>query len=397
MSAVRYTLRPATFADVAPVAALLREAKFKARSEAGWRWLFHDNPAHRRQDPPPPMGWVLDRDGALDGYLGNVHLDYVLDGKPVRAATCTSYYVRPEARSESTRLMSAFFRQPGVELYLSTTANAQSDPIYRLYKAAVPEDASFAHGLVWIADDSAVLRDGLAALGVPRALARGTAAVVAPISRLTRALVGFAHAPRRDAESVVRLRPAEIDGRFDALWERVASAPGLRVRRDSESLRWYLSDPDAGGEPAIFALSDGQGIAGYAAAARHRPPGASALQLRLLDVLVRPGAERAIPALLAAVVRHAREIGAGLVYSAPCGAALAAEFKRLRPYAHRHDYAAHFLRAAARGDTAQLTRAGVWQASALDGDTPFCIEHEAAAHSSSPRQAGTQAENLDSR
>src|SRR5687768_10178779 len=93
----RHRLRPVTFDDVDAIAALLGEARFKARSHAGWRWLFEQIPAHRRRDPAPAMGWALERDGALQGYLGNVHLDYVLDGAPVRAATCTSYYVRPSA------------------------------------------------------------------------------------------------------------------------------------------------------------------------------------------------------------------------------------------------------------------------------------------------------------
>ena len=56
------------------------------------------------------------------------------------------------------------------------------------------------------------------------------------------------------------------------------------------------------------------------------------------------------------------------------GAALAAQLKRLRPYVLRHARTSHLLRAARPAETAELARAGVWQATALDGDTPFCIE-----------------------
>jgi hypothetical protein len=122
-----------------------------------------------------------------------------------------------------------------------------------------------------------------------------------------------------------------VDVRFDRLWARVASAPGLRVRRDAASLRWYLSDPDAGGVPVIFAMAEGDELVGYAVVARHRPHGAAGAQLRILDMVVRPGGEKTVRPLLSRVLAHARETGAGLVYCAPCGASLAGELKALGP------------------------------------------------------------------
>jgi len=386
----RYTLRPTTLADVESVNALLREVAFKPRSKAGWRWLFLDNPASRRQASPPAMGWVLERGGALHGYVGNVHLDYVLDGKPVRAATCTSDYVRPGARAESTRLMSAFFRQRGVDIFLNTTANEFSEPIYRLFKAAAPADSSFSEGLVWVANDRIALRDTFAHAGLPRALAGFLAAACAPASLLVRSLTGFAKPPRHTStDAVLEFRPDQIDARFDRLWEQVAAAPGLRVRRDAARLRWYLSDPDAGSVPVIFALADEEGLLGYAAAARHRSATAPRTQMRIIDLVVRPGAARAVPVLLQRVLAHARDTGAGLVFCAPGGASLATELKTLRPYRLRHSYASHLLRASQGSDTARLAAPGVWEATALDGDAPFCIENAGiGALVSASRQPG---------
>ena len=371
----RHALRPATLADVERVAALLREVAFKPRSEAGWRWLFQENPAVRRRDPPPEMGWVLDRDGAIDGYVGNVHLDYVLDGKPLRVATDNSYYVRSDARGESTRLMSTFFRQPGVDLFLNTTANHASSAVYLLFKALAPEDASLSEGLIWIADDRIAVRDALAKCGMGKPLGGGLAGLAAPLSTVARAIAGFAKPPRdRASGSVEKLLPSELDSRFDSLWERIAAAPGLKVRRDAATLRWYFSDPDVGGNPTIFATGDAEGLEGYAAVAQHCPPGTVTTQLRILDFVLRPGAEHAGLTLLTRVLVHAREVKAGLVYCPPIGSALSAELKLLRPYVLRHKRTSHLLRAVRSVKTADLVRPGVWQATALDGDTPFCIE-----------------------
>lgn len=374
----RHTLRPATLADVEPVAVLLREVAFKPRSEAGWRWLFRDNPAVRRQDPAPEMGWVLERDGEINGYVGNVHLDYVLDGEPLRVATDNSYYVRPAARAESARLMSAFFRQPGVDLFLNTTANEASGAVYVLFKASVPDDASFSEGLLWVADDRIALRDAIAKHGIAKPFADGLAALGAPFSKMVRAVARFATPPPETAAApVLKLRPDELDARFDRLWERTAAAPGLKVRRDARALRWYLSDPDVGGNPTVFATADDKGLTGYAAVAQHRPPGTVTTQLRILDFVLRPSVERVALTLLARVLAHAREVKAGVVYCPPSGPALWRELKRLRPYIHRHTATSHLLRAARGVETAELARPGVWQATPLDGDTPFCIENPA--------------------
>lgn len=375
MGRARYSLRPAAEADAAPVAVLLKEAGFKVRSAAGWRWLFVDNPAHRRQQPAPAQGWVLeDASGALHGYLGNILLDYVDDGVPLSAATCTSYYVRPDARAESVRLMRAFFQQKGVSLFLSTTANPASDPIYRMFKAEVPVDESFSEGLVWIAADRAAIRGLLDRRGMDRLSAAALSALAAPLVRSVRRLTGFARVPaHREAAEVEVLSPAQIDGRFDALWEQLSRQPGLQVVRSAAALRWYLSDPDAP-EATVLALSDDAGLRGYAAVARHQPPGAAAPELRLLDLVVRPGEEAAIPPLLRRAAQLGRAAGAGFLYAAPCGAALSAQLLALWPHRHAHAHAAHFLRAKKRAETARYTGPGVWRATGLDGDTPFCIE-----------------------
>lgn len=376
MAGARHAVRPATLADVEPVARLLREVAFKARSAAGWRWLFLENPAVRGQHPPPAMGWVLERDGAIDGYVGNVHLNYVLDGRPLRVATDNSYYVRPGARGDSVGLMRAFFRQPGVDLFVNTTANEASGAIYRLYKAETPADASFAEGLFWVADDRIALRDALRNRGVAKPPAALLAAAFAPLSRLVRAVVGFARPPRgRSGDAVLKLAPGELDARFDELWERVAAAPGLRAQRDGATLRWYLGDPDTPGNPTVFATADAEGLTGYAAVVQHCPPGTVTTQVRILDFVLRPGAEHAAPALLARTLAHAREVRAGLIFCPQGGAALAAQLKPLRPYVLRYGSPSHFVRSARGADTAQYARAGVWQATALDGDTPFCIEY----------------------
>jgi hypothetical protein len=280
--------------------------------------------------------------------------------------------------------MSAFFRQPGVDLFLTTTANEVSGAVYRLFKASSPEDPSFFEELVWVANDRVALIDILGRRGVPRPLASGIAAVASPVSRLVRGFIGFATPPRSERrDTAITFHREDVDARFDDLWARVSSSPGLRVRRDAAMLRWYLSDPDAAAEPTIVAVADDDGLVGYAVLARHCPATGTA-QVRILDLVVRPGGEPAVAALLGGAVAHSRELGVGLVYCPPCGASLAAALHALRPHRLPHPHPLHFMRAAEAAKTAGLASRGVWQATGLDGDTPFCIENHPVSGLRSP-------------
>lgn len=369
-------LRPVRLEDADAINGLMREARFKTRSLPGWRWLFFENPA--RCDARVPAGWVLERDGELAGYLGNIPLACVFDGRPLSAATCNSYYVRPDARGDSARLMSAFFRQANVELFCSTTANAASVAVYRLFKAAVPEDESFREELAWIADDAAVLRSLMEKRGVPQGLSAALAGACAAPSGLVRRALRYAEPGRSAPFDVREVRADEIDERFDTLWSELARTPGLRVKRDARALRWYLADPDAVTPPVLFAAFDESTLIGYAIAAPSWPAEARAPELVIADVLVRPGGERALGALVRATVAHARRRGIGWVYARSFGEALTSALKTLRPLVRRKAEPTHYVRAARRGETASFTAPGVWHATTLDGDSPFCFEYPAA-------------------
>lgn len=360
MGTTRLRMRLVTTADAEAVGRLQREVGFKAHSPAGWRWCFEENPA---REAGSPQGWVIEGDAGIEGYLGNIPQAYVWDGRPVRAATCCGYVVRPSARGDSLKLLQAWFKQPEVDLFLSTTANAESEELYRVCKAEVPADPSFRRGLIWVGSDRAALREHLGVWGG-----------LAPVARLARRLTGFAHAPAHPrAREVVTRDPRAIDERYDALWALLAGRPGLRLRRDAATLRWLLADPDAP-PPAVLELAGPDGLEGYAIVARHHPGGGSASQLRLLDLGVRPDREELVAALVRAAVDRARALGAGLLYAPPAGAELAGLLDGLggEPRERAHD--SHFLRSARRAETAALAAPGTWRASGLDGDIPFCLE-----------------------
>src|SRR5207244_1178749 len=113
---------------------------------------------------------------------------------------------------ESARLVSPFFRQPGVDVFLTTTACAPDAALHRMFKSGAPRDASFSEGFLWVAEDRSALEDLFKRVGVSRPAAHAIATAAAPVSRLVRTISGFATAPPASTQAtVLTLTPDELD------------------------------------------------------------------------------------------------------------------------------------------------------------------------------------------
>ena len=81
-------LREARFEDYPLLAALASKYHLYFESYPEWTHLWTDNPAYREIKDKVPMGWVLaDGEGGISGYLGNIPLNYELEGKRLLAVS----------------------------------------------------------------------------------------------------------------------------------------------------------------------------------------------------------------------------------------------------------------------------------------------------------------------
>src|SRR5579863_6132027 len=108
-------LREVRFEDHSQIAALAARFELHVEGYPAWTHLWTGNPAYREIKDKFPMGWVLENaDGAIAGYLGNVPLNYELEGKKLLAATTRAWVVDTPYRSYSPLLLGTYFQQPNV-------------------------------------------------------------------------------------------------------------------------------------------------------------------------------------------------------------------------------------------------------------------------------------------
>lgn len=110
-----------------------------------------------------------------------------------------------------------------------------------------------------------------------------------------------------DVRSTIEVRDIEsFDERADALWERAREELDYAVMRNREYLNWRYNDPRAG-VYRVRAAMDGDELAGFMVT------GSIGTDALVADLLVLPGNDGALQALVADAVAHARREGAATV------------------------------------------------------------------------------------
>src|SRR5271165_4723696 len=143
-------LREAQFSDYAAVTELKGRWGLTTDSMENWERLWVRNPALARLPVRRPIGWVLETDSGIVGYLGNISSTYSYGDKSLNAVTSSGLAVDPAYRAVSLSLVSAFYRQEAADLFLVTTAIPAVGRIARVFKSEPLPQADYETVLFWV-------------------------------------------------------------------------------------------------------------------------------------------------------------------------------------------------------------------------------------------------------
>ena len=354
---------------------MLSQAGWPVRSQEGWDWAFEHNPDRKalehRLGQAVASGWVLENDEGIQGYLGNLPQSFSLGGSTLFGATCTSLFVSESCRAHSVKLMRTFFTQPGAQMVYTTTANANSAPLYQLYKAQAVADPRVMQTLLWVASDKALLEHALERKGL--SALRSGAIVLAPAFRQLRQWTQRATPPRNQfAGQVRRLTAADIGVAFDELWQSLRGQPGLWLNRDRNMVRWRCGDPDKLEDIVLFAAFQNEALLGYVIAAADRVAHGCLPRAFVLDFVTAPGAsEHVAPALVGRLCEWAAAEHLPWVEAPRFGGMLGAQLAACRPHVRQLQTITHHMRVLDKTLPAQTLHDPAWPCSGMDGDAWF--------------------------
>jgi len=362
--------REVQFSDFAAVAALKERWGHWSDSLANWRRLWRDNPALEVAKVPLGMGWVLEAGGEIVGYSGSIPLLYHLRGRPLIAAAGTSLVVAPAYRAGAVTLLSSFYRQQGIDLFLITTAIASVARLSTTLGARPLPQRDYSTVLFWVLDAREVARALVARLGWS-GTAGTVGAVLAALAQRTEGMIrrrGPGHGP--GSLSISEIEPSNIGEDFAVLWQRRRADQECLLRdRSPASLKWHFSIPGGASCATVLCCHRSGNLVGYAIV-RHAAEQATGLRRTLLaDIVVERDDPGVAEDLLAAAYTNARSSGSHVFEVLGFPDNIRRILLNWNPYRRRYPNNPFFYKAPDRNLAGILADEAAWYAGPLDGDT----------------------------
>lgn len=361
--------RPAQLADFAGVAELKARHGLGPDSIENWERLWVRNPALRAWHEPPTIGWVLEDATRIVGFMGSIPLSYHFRGRSVRAATTHALVIEPKYRAFAPGIISSFFRQPGIDLFLNTTAVPSAAKLVLAFGARAVPQPDYGKVLFWVLNRSAFAQAvgkklGLNAIGRTMASAFGPAAICVEAVLRSR--------KPKSMKSCVEIRRFGVDQigtEFDVLWEsEAATRRQLLGERSRAALRWHFSGPATTADVQVLAAYRADTLVGYAVLFSKRDNESGLRYCSLADVFVANDEADVIAALVSAGHRMAKQAEHHLLEVIGFPQQVRRICEQGNPYSRQYPACPFYYKAPETLLNSELASAQNWYASPYDGD-----------------------------
>lgn len=364
------TLRNARLSDFQSVSELKGRYGIVVDPPDNWNRLWCKNPATARMTAEPVIGWVLESQDRIVGYLGNIHLTYWYGCKPLTAAVGSGLVVEPSYRIFAMRLVKAFFEQKGVDLYLGTTVIEPVLKMSQCFGADLLPQIGCDLVYFWI------LRPYQFAESMTKKMRLSK-----PFAHLSRPVLQFA----LRADRILRKRKPTGVSRSLSVTERnisevgeeleafSAQKRGERTRifadRSAHILRWHFEIPGFQGTVRVLCCYRAEKLVGYAAIRANSRDVDGLRRTKVADILATQDDPDVLRSLLVAAYSRAVRDGSDLFEITCAPVEVQTAIAGWKPYVRSLPSPQFFYKAADQEVHQALALGSAWYASAYDGDT----------------------------
>jgi hypothetical protein len=364
-------LREAQFSDFDAVQALKRRWSLSEDSLENWERLWHRNPALTTNSVDRPIGWVLESNGRLVGYLGNISQTYHFGGKTLTAVTGSGFVVEPTYRAVSLSLIAAYYRQKCVDLFLTTTAIETVGKIARAFRSAPLPQRDYDTVLFWVLQPYPFAQALMKKLNLGPVLSYVGGLLASCAVEADKLL--NRRWPRRSSAtlSMSEITVNEIGDEFQTLWtKKLRDGTRLLADRSPAALQWHFQIPGDKGTARVICCHEKGELVGYAVI-RHEPPNqTSGLRRSIIaDMLVLQDDPAIVRALLVAAYGSAKRAGSHVLEVLGFPHSIRQMCFQWHPYLRTFPTCPFYYKASDPTLHETLLDGMAWYASPFDGDT----------------------------
>jgi len=359
-------LRQAELNDYQQIAALGSKYGLGKETYDEWAHLWVNNPVLPAV-PDCPMGWVFEsEDGRIVGHVANIPLGYQLGKQQLIACASRSLMVDPAYRSYSFQLLSEFFRQKQVNLFLATTVNARAARLYEVFRAVRVPAGTWNNSVFWITNYPGFTASALKMKDLPGAKGLSYPAAAGLWARDV--LQGRFFKAR--SKSVEPDFGAGFDDRFQVFWQELCNRYPQRLLADRSrrALEWHFKPALAKNWIWTLTFSQGHELTAYAIFQRQDNPDLGLVRMRLVDFQTLHGQNELLLPMLCTALERCRQERIHMLEASGFAGEKQKFIDSLSPCRRNLD-AWRFLYKAAQPELAErLKDPAAWDPSCLDGD-----------------------------
>jgi hypothetical protein len=362
-------LREATFSDFKSVSELKQRWGLHADSIENWERLWLHNPALAYGTTARPIGWVLETDGAVVGYLGNISLSYRYGDRKLSAVAAHGLVVDPPYRAVGLTLAAAFFRQKSVDLHISSSAIGAVGRIAIAFKSSYIPQPNYGKVLFWVLQPYAFSQALMKKLRLGRKSSQFGAFLGALVVGTDNSL--RRRRPRQSSSDFIisDIDIDEVGDDFHLFWlQKLNEKPRVFAERTPGVLRWHFKIPGDRGSARVLCCYNNRDLVGYAVIRTDTNYETGLRTSIVADLLARNDDSEIVRALCVSAYRHARGIGSHVLEIVGFPPCIRNVCSQLNPYLRSYPACPFVYKAADPTLQKMLSDGAVWYACPFDGD-----------------------------
>jgi hypothetical protein len=358
--------RQARFDDHRQITELQARYGLEVETYETWVHLWAGNPVCK-DFPDWPIGWVLENEeGQVVGYIGNLPSLYELGNQRVVVTSTRGLVVDIAYRNYSLPLLSHFFNQGQVDLFLDTTVSAGALKAHEIFRALRVPAGLWDQAFFWITNYGGFSASLLARKEVP--WARGLWPPVSASLFLRDVFAGQLRKTRRNGIEPVSC--TGFDQRFEEFWQKQRNAcpPRLLANRSRQMLEWHFKHPLAEDRAWVMTISAAGGLAAYAIFLRQDNRAFSLTRMRLVDFQALDGKTELLAPILCHALARCRREGIHMLEAIGFAPDKQRIIDSLSPHQRPLSSWRYFYKTGTRELAESLKDPQVWDPSCFDGD-----------------------------
>jgi hypothetical protein len=368
-------LREAKFSDYAAITDLKRRWGLTPDPLENWEHLWRDNPALKHMRTSGAIGWVVEAEGKIVGYLASISSLYHFEGKALTAVVGSGFVAEPEYRAHTVRLMGAFYAQKPVDLYISTTAVEATGKIACAFGCVPMPQPDYETVIFWVLRPYPFAQTVMQKLQIKPALSPVVGFLASLALRMDKLF--RRRWPRGSAKdlTVSEIKVSEIGEDFEILWkEKLGEGTRLLADRSLEFLRWHLNVPCDGAKTSVLCCRKQGQLIGYLVI-RDEAGNAQGLRRSLIaDMLVKQDDPETLKLLIVAAYKHARRAGSHVLELQGFPADIRRLCSQWNPYSRSFPATPFYYKGASPAMHKTLSDGALWYGTPFDGDTTLMPE-----------------------